>query len=147
MDFKIIGSLMQKYIKLQTNYLFGYKRYISREDNCDENDQFIFTLFWALEEFYYEDLLIRFLTDSDWEDQGGNEGFIQKVGNMVEIYLPQDESGLEENELPIPSAVVSIENLKVLAQDWKTLYEKSAPVIYLIVEDNDWVVLREQLEE
>ena len=34
-----------------------------------------------------------------------------------------------------------------LAQDWKQLYEKHAPIIYVIVEDNGWVTLRERLEE
>jgi len=134
---------MKDLMRLEINYQMGYKLYFCKEVISG----FLYAVSWALEEFYYEDLLIRFLTDPDWEDQGGNEGFIQKVGNVVEIYLPQDESGLEENELPIPSAIISIENLKVLAQDWKELYERHAPVIYLIVEDNDWVVLREQLEE
>ena len=134
---------MKEFSKLEINYQMGYKLYF-----CNHIiSGFLYGVSWALEEFYYEDLFIRFLNDANWEDQGGNEGFIQKVGNMVEIYLPQDESGLEEDEIPIPSAIVSIENLKVLAQDWKQLYENNAPVIYLIVEDNGWVTLRESLEQ
>ena len=138
---------MKEFSKLEINYQMGYKLYFS----LNMSSAFLYAVFWALREFYYgsfnEDYLIKSLNDPDFDILGGNEGFIQKVGDMVELYTPHDDLSVEPGETPTPSAVVSIENLKVLAQDWKTLYEKSAPVMYLIVQDNGWVVLKEQLEE
>ena len=137
---------MKKYRKLVTQKIFNCEYYIPTEDTCGKNTP-LQAIHWALEEFYYEDLFIRCLHDPDFDLYGGNEGFIQKVGNMIELYTPEDDLFVEPGETPTPSAIVSIENLKVLAQDWKQLYEKHAPVIYLIVEDNGWVTLRERLEE
>jgi len=138
---------MKEFSKLEINYQMGYKLYFS----LNMSSAFLYAVFWALREFYYgsfnEDYLIKSLNDPDFDILGGNEGFIQKVGDMVELYTPEDDLSVEPGETPTPSAIVSIENLKMLAQDWKTLYEKSAPVMYLIVEDNGWVVLREQLEK
>ena len=134
---------MKEFSKLEINYQIGYKLYFS----LNMSSAFLYAVFWALREFYYEDLFIRCLHDPDFDLYGGNEGFIQKVGTMIELYTPHDELSVKPGETATPSAIVSIENLKVLAQDWKQLYEKHAPIIYLIVEDNGWVTLRERLEE
>ena len=141
---------MKKYRKLVTQKIFNCEYYIPTEDTCGKNTP-LQAVHWALDEFYYgsynEDYLIKSLNNPDFDILGGNEGFIQKVGNMIELYTPHDELSVKPGETATPSAIVSIENLKVLAQDWKQLYEKDAPIIYLIVEDNGWVALRERLEE
>ena len=142
---------MKKYRKIIIKKIFDRDRHVASEDSSEFNDYFLQAVHWALDEFYYgsynEDYLIKSLHDSDFDVLGGNEGFIQKVGNMIELYTPHDELSVKPGETATPSAIVSIENLKVLAQDWKQLYEKDAPIIYLIVEDNGWVALRERLEE
>ena len=142
---------MKKYRKIIIKKIFDHNRHVASEDSSEFNDYFLQAVHWALDEFYYgsynEDYLIKSLHDPDFDILGGNEGFIQKVENMVELYTPEDDLFVEPGDIPIPSAIVSIENLKVLAQDWKEFYERHAPVIYLIVEDNGWVTLRERLEE
>ena len=138
---------MKKYRKIIINKIFDRDRHVASEDSSEFNDYFLQAVHWALNEFYYEDIFIRCLHDPDFDLYGGNEGFIQKVENMVELYTPEDDLFVEPGETATPSAIVSIENLKVLAQDWKQLYEKHAPVIYLIVEENGWVTLKERLEE
>ena len=143
---------MNKYVRLEINYDFGYKRYISYGNNCDENDQFMYTLFWALEEFMHKDELIRFLDDPDWPLQAGNEGFMMKTGyqgkkeNVVELYNPSDAYTYTKKTPAIPSATISIKNLKLLAKDWKRLYESNAPVIYLIAQEDGWIFLSETLD-
>ena len=138
---------MKKYRKIIIKKIFDRDRHVASEDSSEFNDYFLQAVHWALNEFYYEDIFIRCLHDPDFDLYGGNEGFIQKVENMVELYTPEDDLFVEPGETATPSAIVSIENLKVLAQDWKQLYEKHAPVIYLIVEENGWVTLKERLEE
>ncbi len=142
---------MKKYRKIIIKKIFDRDRHVASKDSSEFNDYFLQAVHWALDEFYYgsynEDYLIKSLNDPDFDILGGNEGFIQKVGAMVELYTPEDDLSVKPGETATPSAIVSIENLKVLAQDWKQLYENHAPVIYLIVKDNGWVALRERLEE
>lgn len=138
---------MKKYRKIILKDVLGHERYVAVEDTSRRGNYFLSGLSWALKEFCYEDELICFLDDPLREDQGGNEGLIEKVGNLVGVFTPHDDLGVEEGGEPIPSAVIDIENLKKLARDWKELYERDALAIYLIVRDDDWVVVREKLED
>ena len=137
---------MKKYMKLELKKILSYNSYVSYNNNCNKDYTSLYTLSWALEEFYYKDQFIQFLDDSKWKDQGGNEGFIEKSQNMVKIYNPIDDLSAKLEEDPIPSAIISIENLKVITRDWKKLYGNKVPVIYLILQDDGWIVVRETLE-
>ena len=134
---------MIDHIKLKLSYDRGYKDYKPETQITN----FLYGVFWSLEEFHYQEIFIRFLDDPTWLDQDGNEGFILKVDNNVELYTPHDDFDYLPGEEPTPSAILSIDNLKELTRKWKELYEKDAPIIYLIVQDNGWVVARETLDE
>lgn len=137
---------MKKYRKLERDLLADYVNYKSFDRKTEGDDSELFTVSSILEE-YDSDLLLNFLNDSKWESQQSQECFIIKDCEMAELYNTFDTCCVEDDEEITPSAIISIENLKQLALDWRVLMNKKALEIYFIRNDDGSIIVRESLEE
>lgn len=130
---------IKSFIKLKKINNSSYYNVVNKKLLGD--DFTLLNLAAVLIEFHLESLIL-FLLNHNMNSYQENENLIIKKKNKFEFY----SDGNLNNDNSSNDMIIDIENLKELAQDWKRLYEKDAPVIYLIVRDDGWVVVREELD-
>jgi hypothetical protein len=137
----------KKYMKITTQHaLYRLGGWSSYEDHSPEGDYQLYILAELLQIVGSEELA-QFLQFPEWESQAWNDVLLSKEKDVVHIYSDWGPFYNKEQK-QVLSATFNIENLTKIVEDWGKLHEEDKEeLIYLIVEDDGWIVVRESLEE
>lgn len=138
---------MKKYIKVERKSFRDGCDYRSSVYTPRNGDSELFAVASVIETYGSSDILRFIMMPEEWSWQY-DQCLIEKEGDVVHLYDDYDafwEFEGDENLPPI--AIVSIENIRQLALDWRVLMKKKAPEIYFIKIDDGPIVVRDSLED